>query len=431
MSLNANEEKLGGGRSWLNWIVSVSFVVLVFTLQTGYAITNPSVAKDLSLTIAQVGMIGTVYTFAFAIAQLSSGSVLDKFGTRWVLPIACLIVVFGAFIFANASGPKMLLLANLFTAVGGSFAFIGAGFTGGQWFPPLKYGFMFALVQFVASASAIIGQLILGAMIQKVEWRVLINGMAATGLLLIILMFFFLRNPQSKTDKYQWPGLRNFFRELFSSLAQVLAIHDVWINALIGGATMGTMLGLGVIWGSRLLVAGGMEQGQSFIVSSTAWAGLAVGAPLFSWISDKMRRRVRPMMVACALQLIIIIIILFNPAASTATMFALFFLFGLMAGASMIPFTIAAELVSPTLIGTSAAFVNGTQFVIGGIMMAIPGRVLGGTGLISRVKEHAMPLVAPHSTVADFQWAMLTMPAILLLGFFLCFFLKETYHQRT
>lgn len=421
---------LGGVQAWLNWSISVLFVVLVFTLQTGYAITNVSVAKDLSLSMAQVGLIGTSYTFIFAIAQLVSGSILDKIGTRWVLPLACLVVAAGAFLFANAGGPKMLVFANLLAAVGASFGFIGAGFTGGQWFSPLKYGFMFALVQLFASLSAIVGQRVLGIMIERVEWHVLINSLAIIGVGIAILMLLVLRNPQIEQSKYKWPGLKKFFNELFNSLANVISIRDTWMNALIGGATMGTMLGLGVLWGPRLLVAGGMEQGQAYNVSSLAWAGLAIGAPLFSWISDKVKSRVKPMMFACILQLVVLMIILFNPEVETSTASTFFFLFGLMAGASMLPFTIAAELVSPALIGTSAALVNAAQFVIGGIMMAGPGRVLDGTGLISRIREGTLShLDASPSVIVDFQWAMSIMPVTLLFGFFLCFFLKETYPQ--
>jgi len=430
MGYQSTTSTLGGGQAWLNWSISVLFVVFVFTLQTGYAITNVSVAQDLSLTMAQVGFVGTIYTFVFAITQLISGSILDKIGTRWVLPLACLVVAAGAFLFANASGPKMLVFSNILAAVGASFGFIGAGFTGGQWFSPLKYGFMFALVQLVASLSAIIGQSVLGLMIQQVEWFVLINGLAIIGVVIAIVMLFVLRDPQTEQAKYKWPGFRKFFNELFDSLSQVVSIRDTWVNALIGGATMGTMLGLGVIWGPRLLVSGGMEQGGAYFVSSLAWAGLAVGAPLFSWVSDKVKSRVKPMIIACILQLVVITIILFNPEADTSTASTLFFLFGLMAGASMIPFTIAAELVSPALIGTSAALVNATQFVIGGIMMAVPGRVLDGTGLISRIREGTLsPLDASPSVIVDFQWAMSIMPVTLIFGLFLCFLLKETYPQ--
>ena len=51
------DTELGGGRALWQWVLGVSFVVFVFTLQTGYAITNASVAEDLGLTLAQVGFI--------------------------------------------------------------------------------------------------------------------------------------------------------------------------------------------------------------------------------------------------------------------------------------------------------------------------------------------------------------------------------------
>ena len=84
----SNISKLAGGQAWINWILGVLFVVFVFTLQTGYAITNVAMGKDLEISLVQIGFIGTIYTWAFAIAQFGSGTILDKLGTRWVLPIA-------------------------------------------------------------------------------------------------------------------------------------------------------------------------------------------------------------------------------------------------------------------------------------------------------------------------------------------------------
>lgn len=79
------------------WSIAVSFVLLVFALQTGYAITNVYVADDLGLTLVQVGVIGSIYTWVFAIAQFASGSVLDRIGARRVLPVAASLMTLGAF----------------------------------------------------------------------------------------------------------------------------------------------------------------------------------------------------------------------------------------------------------------------------------------------------------------------------------------------
>ncbi len=421
------QSTLGGKQAWINWVLGVFFVVFVFTFQTGYAITNVGMTKDLGLTVAQVGFIASIYTWAFAVAQFGSGSILDRLGIRWVLPIAAAVVTLGGFLFANASGPEILILGQVLMALGASFGFVGAGFVGGRWFDPMKYGIMFCLVQFVASLSAIAGQMILGALVQQFPWDTLLNAMAVGGLVLTIVMFVVMRDPDREDSKLApWEGLGNFCTDLIQAVNEVTSNKDSWINSLIGGATFGTMLALGVVWGPKYLMAAGMDQTGAFITSSMMWAGLAFGAPVFGWLSDKMRKRKLPMAGGCALQLLMIIIILARPEMSTGEANLYFFLWGFMAGGSMLNFPIGADLVRPALIGTSAAVVNAVQFIVGGLIMAVPGRVLSGTGLIARIAE--MEGTA-KGTVQDYQWAMLIIPLVLAAALILFLFLRETYPE--
>ena len=429
----ANISKLAGGQAWINWILGVLFVVFVFTLQTGYAITNVAMGKDLEISLAQIGFIGTIYTWAFAIAQFGSGSILDKLGTRWVLPIACAIVTLGAFLFAYAPGAKVLVVSQVLMAVGGSFGFVGAGFVGGQWFAPLKYGFMFCLVQFVASLSAIAGQATIGTLIQNNSWDTIITGMAITGLILTVVMFVVMRDPVKEGQTaLKWVGLKSFMDELLESLREVMAIRETWINALIGGATFGSMLSLGVVWGPRYLISGGMEEAAAFNVSSVMWLGLAFGAPVFGWLSDLMKKRKTPMFFGCVVQTVAIVVILMQPTMSSTEASVWFFIWGFMSGGSMLNFPIGADLVKPALIGTSAAVVNAIQFIIGGILMAVPGRVLSGVGLIAHFRNTtAHKEVALSGSIVDYQWALSILPVTLGIALVLFYFLKETYPDQS
>ena len=427
------ESKLGGPQAWLNWVLATLYVVFVFTLQTGYAITNVSMAKDLDLSLAHIGLIGSIYTWAFAVVQFGSGSIMDKLGARWTIPIAAAVVTAGAFLFASATGPIQLSIAQVLMAFGGAFGFVGAGFVGGQWFAPIKYGFMFALVQFVASLSAILGQNTIGALIQNTEWDRIIYGMALSGLVLTIIMFIVMRDPvRSDTEKEQWPGIKNFIDQLFEALGKVMAIRDSWVNAVIGGATFGSMLSLGVVWGPRYLITAGHSEGSAYTASAMMWLGLAISAPLFALASDWLKSRKIPMFWGCFLQMIAIILILSRPGMSLNEAYVWFFLWGFMSGGSMLNFPIGADLVPIKLIGTSAAFVNAVQFIVGGILMAIPGRVLAGTGLIARVHDKAvLGGATPTGTISDYQWALAILPISLGLACLWFLFLKETYPKDT
>lgn len=423
-----SQSKLGGGMAWVNWLLATAFVVFVFTFQTGYAVTSIGMKDDLGLTVAQVGVIGSIYTWAFAFAQFVSGSILDRFGIRWVLPLACALVAAGGLVFANADSALVLVLGQVMMALGASFGFVGAGFTGGAWFGMMKYGIMFALVQFVASLSAIFGQRILGTLVTDFAWNELLNGMALLGCALTVLMFLIMRNPKGdQQELIPWTGLRNFLDDVVKAINEVTAIRDSWVNALIGGATFGSMLALGVVWGPNFLMAAGMEQKDAFFTSSMMWAGLAIGAPIFAWLSDKIQSRKRPMFAGALLQFITITLIISQPGMSATEANVYFFIWGFMAGASMLNFPIGAELVKPELTGTSAAIVNAVQFIVGGIIMAIPGRVLDGKGFIARVAQ--IETEAP-STVNDYQWAMVIIPIVLAVALVLFMFLRETFPKN-
>lgn len=82
----------------------------------------------------------------------------------------------------------------------------------------------------------------------------------------------------------------------------------------------------------------------------------------------------------------------------------------------MISFSVAADIVSNEYIGASAALVNGTQFILAGIFMALPANVL------SRA-----PGAAEEYSIATLQLALLIYPLIIFSAILLLRYLKESY----
>jgi hypothetical protein len=167
--------ELGGIQAWFVWTLAVTFVVYYFSFQTGYAIVNSSVQKDLGLSLSQVGTVAAVYTWIFALCQFLSGAMLDRLGAAKIVPVSIALVTIGIFVFANAQSYETLLLSQLILAVGACSGFVGAGYVGGQWFGMAKYSFMFGLVQFAASFFSAFNQNLLGLALAMTEWRDLFN----------------------------------------------------------------------------------------------------------------------------------------------------------------------------------------------------------------------------------------------------------------
>jgi MFS family permease len=183
----AETHPLGGAYAWLVWCLANCFVVYLFSVQTGYAIVNGSIQKDVHLTVAQVATIAAVYTWAFAICQFFGGALLDHLGSRIVLPVSIALVTLGVFIFANAQSYDLLLLSQFILAVGSCTGFVGAGYVGGKWFGMALFSFMFGLTQFVASLTSAFTQNLFEFAIRHLEWRTLFNWVGVLG----IVIFFF------------------------------------------------------------------------------------------------------------------------------------------------------------------------------------------------------------------------------------------------
>lgn len=414
--MSASPEQ-GGPQAWLVWLLAVAFVVYLFGFQTGYAIVNPSVQKDVGLSVAQVGTIAAVYTWVFAACQFFSGSLLDRLGARRVLPGCIALVTLGIFVFANAGSFEMLLLSQIIIAIGACAGFVGAGYVGGQWFGMAKFSLMFGLVQFAASLFSAFGQNLLGLALEHQPWRIVFNEIAVAGIVLLVLGTLFIRDaaPQVATREV---GVGDFLSSLWRGLAAVARIRHVWLAAAFGAMCFGTMLSLGVVWGPKLMMARGLEPATATGTASLLWLGLAAGCFAIPAWSDRLRRRKLPIVLGTMLQLVTIGLILWLPSMNAPMAMVLCLLFGFGNAVHMLAFSTAADVVMPQQIGTSAAIVNGAMFVMGGVLISRPGVRIGNW-----IEIHG----TPTSYLELARFASLPLLLALAIALVLALSMKETY----
>ena len=388
------------------------FVVWLFNVQTGYAIVNNSVAKTLNLSIDQVGLIAATYTWVFAVAQLFSGALLDKLGSRKVLIPAIGLVILSVFLFAFAQSFEMLLLSQVVLALGSCAGFVGAGYVGGVWFGMAKFGIMFGLVQLVAALSSAFGQTAFDFALSRWEWRAIITGFGVFGVLLLIAAVMFVHNPSEEEGEKSGAG--EFIDSVFRSILEVLKKEQIWAISIQGAIVFGMILALGVVWGPKLLMAHGLEVGTANHATACLWLGLAAGSPLINKISNALKSRKWPIAVTTLVQVLSLLCVIYLPMSGDVAM-VLYFIFGFCNAGHMLNFTAAGDNVPQHLIGTSASIVNGSMFVAGGLLMGLPGKLLAGT----------------QETLADYQHAMLLTVAALAAALLIALlWIKESFPKE-
>jgi len=390
----------GGPEAWLIWVLATLFVVWLFAIQTGYAVVSPEIQKTASLSIAQIGLAASAYTWAFAVVQFFSGALLDRFGTRPLMAIAVALVTAGAFLYASTTNFGILVVAQLVLAVGASFGFVGAGYVGGKWFVAAKYGLMFGLVQTFSSLGSAIAQPAIQALLGVISWQQLQIAFGVFGVLLFILFIIFVRNPAPDPLASPVPAMTgNIVGQILKELGHSFANYRVVLSAIMAGVSFGAMLAVGVLWGPRIMEAHGANPGFAILLTALAWLGLAVGAPLVNVISNKWHSRKWPAFWALLLQATAIALVIYLPNVANGPALILMFAIGLFAGGHMLGFTVAGEAVPGELIGSASAIVNGFCFIVGGLLISIPSQFLPN-----------------NPTIGDFQATLWLLPAAVVIG---------------
>jgi MFS family permease len=370
------DQPTGGKKAWGIWVLGVTFVVFLFSFQTGFSASNLRVQNDIGLTIAQVSMVAALYTWVFAVGQFFSGALLDRLGAGRVIPVAISLVTLGIFIFANAQSFEMLLIAQFVIACGACCGFVGAGFIGGQWFGFARYSVMFGLVQVVASTGSSFSQNLINLGLEQIHWRIFFNSYAIFGIILALLAFIFIRN-RTPVVGLGKDGVYAFLKSVVKNIITVGKMPHIIIVSIMSATTFATFLSMGIIWGRRLLQSvHGFDAGWANFGGSLIFLGMAVGSAFVPRISDITQKRKPLMIIGAAIQLVTLLALLYVPNPSLTFVLMTCFLFGIGSSGSMLPFSSAADVVKPDQIGTSAAIVNGVSFILAGVMMSKPGVII-------------------------------------------------------
>jgi sugar phosphate permease len=98
------------------------------------------VAQDLHLDKAALGLLGSMFFYTYAFAQMPWGILADKLGSRWVTGAGILLTAVAMVAFASAESRTAVFFWRAASGVAGAAAFVSM--TGGvaHWFPRRERG---------------------------------------------------------------------------------------------------------------------------------------------------------------------------------------------------------------------------------------------------------------------------------------------------
>lgn len=402
-----------------------------YLLRISPSVMEPELRAHFNLSATGFGVLSAIYYYAYVPLQIPVGILLDRYGPRILITIACLICVIGTFIFAATNIYWVALVARFLVGFGSAFAFVGVLKLATIWLPEDKLAMVSGLAAALGTVGGMVGDNLLGTMVIHLGWKQMVQITAYFGIMLSIILWFGIRD--SKSGKESHSGTVGSFKRSIADLFIIARNRQIWINGLYGCLVYLPTTVFAEAWGIPYLKhAHHLTQESANFANSLLFLGFTIGAPLMGYVSDKMKRRKPPMFLGATGAALVMFVLIYVPSLNEKSIYVLMLLLGLLYSAQCIVFAVGRELSPNEAAGTAIAMTNMIVMLGAMFMQPLVGRLLdeslkAHTQLslpIENLSETALQLLY---TPGDYQFALSVIPIGIITAALLTFLLKETY----
>lgn len=400
------------------FILSGSFYIYDFILQVAPGVLTNELMRDLHMDSVGLGIVASLYFFAYMPMQLVAGILSDRFGPRRLLTIMIFICAMGTLVFSQAHSLWSVALGRLLMGFGSAFAFTGTLVIISRWFAPKYFATLTGILQLMSSIGAIIASTPLAIFIASYGWRSAMLYLAILGFILAGLVYRIIRDmpPKAAPIKQVQPGE-------FKRLRRVIRNPQTWSIGIYSFLLWAPMIVFGELWGAPYVSAYyAVSIKHASIVIDMLWLGIAISCPLTGLLSEYIRQRLVVLKLATLLGLIVSLLMVVNPHLPFYAMALLSFLLGCSASGAILTFTMIKEINPSSDTGTAIGFNNMMVVAGGALLHPLIGYILAFWW------SGQMANGVPVYTATEYQHALWILPLLYVVaGFIVSKKIKESY----
>lgn len=410
----------------ITWLaISMCGLAAIFYCYEYYLRVAPSVMSNelkstFLLSDAAFGHLAACYYYAYTPMQIPVGMLLDRFGPKRVLSIACLLSACGTYLFAATHSLWLAQLGRFLVGFGAAFGYVGVLKVADLWLPKKYFALVAGIATTLGMLGAIGGVISMSALVAEMGWQATLHYSVWTGIVLAGLLFLVLKDKNKEFDN----GGQHFtprVREVWSGLVIMVKNKEMWINGCIGFLTFLPISAFAELWVIPFLETVGLSKSDAALGSSIIFMGFAIGGPCWGMISDLCKSRRLPLIVGSLTAAFFMWLLIMFPSASKLWMYSLLFLASVCTSAEILVFAVSNDQNAKEVCATAASFTN-MLTMIGGMLLP---------PLIGKILDMSVKLVdgLPVYEASDYTSALMVLPIGLVLAAILSFSLKESYKK--
>jgi MFS family permease len=158
-------------KSWLVWGIGAGVYVLAVFHRSTLGVAGPLAAQRLHLSAAQLSSFVMLQLAVYAVMQVPTGILVDRFGPRRMLLAATVTMGLGQIAFAFVGGYVPALLARGVLGCGDAMTYISVLRLVAGWFPARRYAVLTSFTGLAGSIGNIIATLPLTGLLHGLGWQ--------------------------------------------------------------------------------------------------------------------------------------------------------------------------------------------------------------------------------------------------------------------
>lgn len=187
-----------GARTNLRWHVLGWLVIggiINYIDRASLSIAAPEMIRELGLTRTQIGLLGTVFAWTYAVMQLPAGWIIDRFGAKRAYAAAMIWWSVATFMTGVVGSLSALLVMRALLAVGEAPCWPTSAKITAAWFPTRERGFATGIWDSSSKWGPALAPAVLVALMVAFGWRALFHIAGVVGIVFAIVFILFYRNP--------------------------------------------------------------------------------------------------------------------------------------------------------------------------------------------------------------------------------------------
>ncbi|MHB8439408.1 MAG: MFS transporter [Acidimicrobiales bacterium] len=393
------------------WALAVAVYLAAVFHRNGLAVASITAEHRFHVGPAVLSAFVAVQLGVYALMQIPSGAMADRYGSRRMLIAACALMFAGETVFAVAPDAAVALLGRGLVGLGDAVTFLSVLRLVQNWFPVTRYGMLAAATSLVGGVGQLVSTVPLHLLLVHLGWEPTFLLSAALTAALVVPVSTRLRDRPVAAPGANPTGAPATHPPLRAAVRASMAVRGTWRGMWVHFALTGPYAVFTALWGYPFLVRAEhySPSRASAALALVVLASIAGAIPVGQLMARAPAQRETLVYFTCAALLGAWLAVLVTGPGHVPPWVVVWLLVatGIGAPASAVAFDFAREANPHERGGTATGVVNIGGFSAAVVANLVIGAVLGALGHGPGSWRYALVVVP-------------AMPLIGLAGFWFC-----------